>query len=324
MRVPLTDSSLMPLIPPRWARGGHAQTIFGHLLPSPSLPKGGERVEIALADGDRLVGHLLASGDKGIVIGFHGLSGEATDDYMRRLALLSLRNGWASLLVNHRGCGKGHGLARRPYHSGSSPDLAAAIGAMRKRFPGKKIVAVGFSLSGNALGLLVGKYQELPQPDGAIVVNGPIDLLAASRLLGTGFNRVYDKRFVARCAKAVRRQFRAAGEPDPRLGSPTTLYAFDQRFTAAAAGFSSAEEYYEKCSAGPWLSHVKVPTFLLSAEDDPFVPAESYRSAVLSPAVRLHLEPHGGHMGYLSASPTPAGSRRWLDYALEVFLRSFD
>lgn len=317
------DLTLDPLVPPRWARSGHAQTIWGHLLPSPRVKEPGERIAIPVSGGDALVARLFAPrAGEPLVVAHHGLGGDAAVDYMRRLAIVCGRLGVGCLLVNHRGCGEGLGLARGAYHSGCSPDLAAVIGEARRLFPASPLVAVGFSLSGNALALLLGKFHDLPQPDAAIVVNAPIDLAAASALLRLGWNRLYDVRFLRRCVAGVRRQRRAFGKPPPDFPRLDSLYAFDAHYTAKAAGFSSAEEYYEKCSAGPWLSRVRVPTLLLTAEDDPFVPVGAYRSAKLSPSIRLHVERHGGHMGYLSARPTPSGSRRWLDYALEEAIRA--
>src|SRR5262249_44632192 len=148
-----------PCVAPRWARGGHAQTIWGHVLPSKTASVSSERIEIAVSDGDRLVARYHApalcsrSGSRsGVLVSvFHGLSGDIDLDYMRRTTALALARGHAVLCVNHRGCGEGAELARRPYHSGRAEDLAAAIAWGRARHPDFRHGAVGFSLSANAL-----------------------------------------------------------------------------------------------------------------------------------------------------------------------------
>jgi predicted alpha/beta-fold hydrolase len=60
-----------------------------------------------------------------------------------------------------------------------------------------------------------------------------------------------------------------------------------------------------------------VPTVILTSLDDPFAPGGDVVKCALSPAVHLHTEPHGGHMGYLSRN---LAGFRWLDYALEHYL----
>lgn len=241
---------------------------------------------------------------------FHGLGGDASADYMERTAKVALGLGHAVWLVNHRGCGEGRGLAKHPYHSGRGDDVSATISLGRSLEPGKRHVAVGFSLGGNALLCLLTGIRGECLPDAAIAVNAPIDLAAAALRLTEGVNRIYDWRFVARLRGAV------PSRPGPHISRSATLREFDALYTAPASGFASREEYYATCSTHTRLSAITVPTIVITSDDDPFVPVSAYRNATLSPAVRLHIEPRGGHMGYLTSRPTPLGSRRWLDYAL--------
>ncbi|MEM8885017.1 MAG: thioesterase, partial [Planctomycetota bacterium] len=204
------------------------------------------------------------------------------------------------------GCGQGRGLAKGPYNSGSAPELGLAVNWGRLRHPDKRHIAIGFSLSGNALLLLLSRGEG---PDGAIAVNAPIDLAACSDAISTGFNRVYDVRFVHQC----RIDPRARGKG---IKPWHTLREVDERYTAPAAGYRDAADYYETCSAGPRMGTIDRPTVLLTAADDPFVPIESYENLDLNRSIHLHVEPVGGHMGYLAAGPR----RRWLDGALDAYV----
>ena len=323
MKIPQIE----PCVPPAWARSGHAQTILGHLLPSRRELAGvdlqGERVEIRLPDGDRLVArHLAGSGDTVLYV-FHGIASEISANYMLRTAALGRKRGWDVYLVNHRGCGEGRGLARKPYHSGRAEDLSEAIRLGRARHPGKRHIAVGFSLSANALLLLLTGRRGEVQPDAAIAVNGPIQLANAASRLEQGLNRIYDLRFSIECRQDVRDRARM-GLLERRYEFPwlASVREFDGIYTCPEGGFSSREDYYEQCSSQPYLGLIRVPTVLLSAKDDPFIEARDYESARLSPSVHLHLEPVGGHMGYLTSSKTPLGSNRWLDYALWQYLEA--
>jgi hypothetical protein len=314
--------NLEPCEPPSWARGGHYQTVLGHMLPQPTLRSKGRRAEIALPDGDRLVGFVQAGLSTTVVYLFHGLAGSTDSSYMHRTSLLMQKLGHNVIMVNHRGCGEGAGLAHGPYHSGRGEDLGAAIAFGRRHYPRHRHLAIGFSLSGNALLCLVSGMRGTDQPDAAIAVNAPVDLARCAVLLGQGFNRVYDLRFYLQCRRDV---ISGLGHnlieyPLPRV---STLYQFDRLFTAPAGGFKDREDYYRTCSTYQNLSAIQTPTILLTAGDDPFVPSDSYRGARLSKNVRLHLEEHGGHMGYITKHKTLLGTRRWLDYALQAAVAAF-
>jgi len=297
--------------PPFWARGPHLQTIAANYLPSPAPALPWERIRLELEDGDALALRALA-GTTGVVVQlFHGLGGSADGHYLRRAAARFRRLGHTVLAVNHRGAGEGAGWARHSYNSGSTGDLAAVQRFARARFPGQLQVAIGFSISANMLLLLLGRGgAELP--DRAIAVNPPVDLEACSRRLVTGFNWFYDQYFVHRLRREV--MLRPGAQPLPATG---TLRAFDAVYTAPQAGYPSREAYYAQCSSAPHLAGIRTPTVILTALDDPFAPGGDILACPLPPAVHLHAEPFGGHMGYLSRN---LADRRWLDYALEHYV----
>lgn len=299
-------------VPPPWARGPHLQTLAANYYPTPAFELPWERSLLDLGDGDALALRAL-DGTSGLaVVLFHGLGGSADGHYMRRTAALMHRLGHAVLACNHRGAGEGRGRAVRPYHSGATGDMAAVLAWARKRFPGRRLAVLGFSISANILLLLAGRDRHLEQPDLAIAVNPPGDLSACSLRLGVGFNRVYDQYFVRRLRREVRD--RPGGAQAWRV---RTLREFDQVYTAVQAGFRDREDYYAQCSCGPHLAGIGRPTVILTSEDDPFAPAADLLRQPLARAVHLHAEPTGGHMGYLSRN---LPGLRWLDYALDHYL----
>jgi len=313
---------LVPCTPPLFARGGHAQTVFASLLPcsAPTLVagrRGYERVEVALDDGDRLVA-LARPGTSGVVVHvWHGLSGDANADYVRRAARVAEARGHGVWAVNHRGQGAGAGLARGTYHSGRQDDLAAVLRAAREREPDARHLIVGFSMSGNA-GLLLAANDALAPPDGLVAINPPVDLAVCSDLIQRGFSRVYERRFVRRLRRELVRRERAGLLDVPVLVEPgMRLRDLDDLHTAPAGGFANADDYYARCSARPHLRSVRVPTVVVTAKDDPFVDAAAY-DGVASPHLLVHLEESGGHVGYLARAGL--GYRRWLDGALGHYL----
>lgn len=312
--------NLEPCRPPTWAPAGHLQTILGHFLPSPKLTFKGQRVAVSLEDGDQLVGFVQNGTSNTVVHIFHGLAGSTDSTYIHRTSILAQKQGHTVYIWNHRGCGEGVGLAKGPYHSGRAEDLSSAIEVGRKMFPKHRHIAIGFSMSGNALLLLLSGKRGTVKPDAAISVNAPIHLEKCARVLKTGINRVYDIKFYLQCRRDL---FAAQNEilKDLKVPRLMTLHNFDNLYTAPAGGFKNREDYYRSCSTHELLEKIEVPTIVMTAKDDPFVPYESYEQAKLSKNMILHAEEIGGHMGYLVKGKTPYGTIRWQDYALHEALK---
>jgi predicted alpha/beta-fold hydrolase len=315
------DPPPLPCRAPWWAASGHLQTVLGNYLPGESPTHPSEPFSIPLPDGDQLVGRHYPGEANVLTLVFHGLGGDDQAHYVRRTIALARKLGHHVWTLNHRGCGEGRGLARRPYHSGSGDDLGAAFAAARARHPGLRQLAVAYSLSANALLLNLGGGLPEPaaQPDLAIAVNPPVDLGACADTIHRGFSRLYELRFIRRCRQAIRERTEAGLIPDAyRTGPLMSLREFDDAYTTKASGFRDADDYYVRCSARYHLSKITVPTVILMAKDDPFIPWQHAAEAHASSAVHLHLEPRGGHMGYLSRD---LPGHRWLPYAVEHYAR---
>ena len=86
---------------------------------------------------------------------------------------------------------------------------------------------------------------------------------------------------------------------------------FIRRCGTELHGFSDAGDYWTRASSKPLLQHVAVPTLVLNAQNDPFLPAHALPTqAEVSPAVRLETLAHGGHVGFVhGAFP---GRYEWL------------
>jgi hypothetical protein len=317
----LKVTSPLPCRAPWWAASGHLQTILGNYLPGASPAHPSEPFRIPLDDGDQLAGRHYPGETDVLVLVFHGLGGDDRAHYVRRTVALARRLGHSVWTVNHRGCGEGRGLAKKPYHSGSGADLGAVFAAARERHPGLRQLAVAYSLSANALLLNLGGGlpEPAPGPDAAIAVNPPIDLGACSQAIHGGLSRLYELRFIKRCRQAIRQRVEDGLIPAVYRTWPLmSLREFDDSYTSKAAGFRDADDYYARCSARHHLAKITVPTVILMAKDDPFIPWQHAAEADLSPDVHLHVESCGGHMGYLSRD---LPEHRWLPIAVEHFAK---
>lgn len=311
-----TKASIPRCRPPIWAQTGHLQTILGHILPSEILTETGTHLKISLETETELIHSTYLQGTSQFVIYlFHGLGGSSEASYMQRTAVRARNLGHHVFLNNHRGCGLGRGLATEPYHSGRADDLSKIIAYGKAMLPTHRHIAIGFSLSANALLLLAAQVRGLVQPDYAIAVNAPINLERTSLNLQTGLNKIYDIRFT----RELENYMKANRPNDTRdFSKIKNVRDFDEYFTAPLGGFKNRSDYYETCSAKQYLTRINIPTVIITAEDDPFISIQDYRETKYSSSTVLHVEKHGGHMGYLTKNNF--GHSRWLDIAISTYL----
>jgi len=261
-----------------------------------------------------------------IVLMSHGMAGCSESEYMRRIAAKLFRNGFGIFMMNQRGSGTGMGMSDRLWNGGNSDDLSAVIDYIVKIYPNRPLLLLGFSLSGNILLKYLGENRKIhANIEAAFAVNPPIDLKNASDILSSGSGGgLFNKDFL----KPMNQQIEAMAECFPNTylppRKPTSILDFDTIYTAPAAGFKDVDEYYSKSSSKQFLEGIKVPTVLLCSQDDPFIPSKVFSDARMSLCIEYLAPECGGHMGYISSSPTSFGDRRWMDsvivnWALDVF-----
>jgi hypothetical protein len=242
------------------------------------------------------------------LLALHGLEGSSSAHYMAGLADKAWARGWNAVRLNQRNCGGTERLSAGLYHSGLTADPARVIEELVAvdRLPA--IVVVGYSLGGNLTLKLAGEYGA----DGprafvaACAVSPTIDLARCVDALERPANRLYEWNFVRNLKARMRRKARLfPGRFDlARLPSVKTVRQFDEYFTAPHHGFHGAADYYRRASALRVVERIRVPTLILSAEDDPFVPPEQFDAPELraNPHLTVVVTPTGGHCGFVAGS----------------------
>ena len=182
--------------------------------------------------------------------------------------------------------------------------------------------AAGVSLGGNALLKWLGEQGEAAASviSSAAAVSAPVDLMAAGDALGRGFNLVYTRAFLATLkVKALEKLERHPRLYDgARVRRAATLRAFDDLVTAPLHGFRDTDDYWSRASAKPWLGSIRLPTLMVNARNDPFLPASALpRADEISPAITAEFPAQGGHVGFVSG-PFP-GNLAWLPRRLLDF-----
>ena len=253
---------------------------------------------------------------RGEVMLVHGLEGSADAGYMLTMAKTGLDAGFAVHRFNIRTCGGTAHLSNTLYHAGLTGDLRSVLCQFRDegRAP---VHLVGYSLGGNTVLKLAGELGEEARPLVASVcaISTPIDLASCARRLAQRSNRIYERRFLRRMRERVAATGRfSATETRPAR----SLWEFDDSFTGPSFGFRGAEHYYETQSSRQFLSRIRVPTLIIQAKDDVFIPFEIFEhpEVQVNPLVRLHVTEHGGHLGFLSRTRP----RFWTDQAVLEWL----
>jgi len=342
-----------------WGRVGRREPF----LPSPDLPvrieqwdtPDGDFVEVARMDpvgppvgGVPVVGApavgapavgvpaggVPAGGDTPRLLLLHGLEGGLHSHYARALFREARARGWGADLLLFRSCGPTPNRLPRTYHSGETSDPRWVIGELARRHPASKIGVVGVSLGGNVLCKLLGERDPDGLPDqlvGAVAMSVPYDLGQAAGHIGQGFGAVYERSFlkslVPKALGQIDRHLGNAPELAPlrRVGEAKTLRAFDNAFTAPLHGFADAADYYARSSALQYLAGIRRPTLLLSAVDDPFLPAfvldEVAQAVRGNGSILTEFHPRGGHVGF-TAGPWPWRAFYYGEWRAAEFLAS--
>jgi len=316
------STELVPYQLHPWLRNPHAQTILGSYWCGQRIPYQAKQHFVLFEDGDQTVMHDdrpsdWQPGDR-VVLLIHGLGGCHHSGYVVRIAHKLNQLGMRTFRVDLRGCGAGETLAKRPFHAGCSNDIAEAVRMIHALCPGSPLTLSGYSMGGNIVLKLAGEMGDgqLGGIDSVIAVAPPVDLSYCCNNMRNGVNRLYDWDFSRRLVRMV--QKRCASDPEMFGGfqfeqRPDRLIAFDAAFTAPQCGFESAQDYYEKASAGPLLQDIKIPGMILVADDDSVVPYEIFSHHPRSSSLQLEVTRGGGHLGFITSREI-VPDRRWMDY----------
>jgi predicted alpha/beta-fold hydrolase len=315
-----------PFRAPWWARGPHVQTLLARALRSAKGPAF-VRERLETADGDFLDVDWGPDPTPGapVALVLHGLEGSSRRTYVRSVCRELLARGVRPVAMNFRGCSGEPNRSLRFYHSGETSDPKFVIEAIRVRYPGRRVGALGFSLGGNILLKMLGERTDGGSGllDAAVGMSVPYDLAAGCDLLERSFmGRAYSTYFLRSLRRKVacKRDRLAAVLDLAAVDGARTIRAFDDHLTAPLNGFADASEYYGACSSERFLSGIRVPTLLLHARNDPFLPPEAIPESIAraNPSLYWSLEERGGHVGFVEGWPW--APRFWADAAAADFL----
>ena len=318
--------------PHRLFHNGHAQTMAAYLWPRRfrfASERDQERL-FEVAPGVKVLAHCRWQtnvGDFPTIVVWHGIEGSTSSNYMQAMAEKGFRAGFSIIRVNLRNCGGTEHLTPTLYHGGLSEDLDAVVKELIDKDHISRMLVVGFSLGGNLVLKLAGEYRDNPPSEilGVCAVSPSVDLIAAAELIRKRSNWIYQQDFVRRLKQRIRTKNKLFPElyNISGLRQVRTLRQFDERFTAPAHGFAGADDYYYRSSALRVTAQIRIPTLIIHAEDDPFIPFAPLRDQAIvdNPYILLLAPQQGGHVAFVSADPRDNGDRFWAENRVIEFCK---
>lgn len=289
--------------------------------PDPSLTQTAARRWMTDEDWDALI---TAPQAPALVL-FHGLEGSSRSHYAQAIAQYFRARGWMVVIAHFRGCSGFPNRMARAYYSGDSDDIAFILQTVREKVPLARWHSVGVSLGGNAMLKYLGEQHDAANwIHASAAISVPLDLVACgARLSDSRLGRMYSRHFLKTMkVKVAEKARRFPGNIDAlRLNHIKSLREFDDIYTAPMHGYKNALDYWTRASSKPLLTSITVPTLVLNARNDPFVPAPSLpHSYDCSEYILLHQPAEGGHVGFVTGHFP--GSLNWLPMRLARFFES--
>jgi predicted alpha/beta-fold hydrolase len=192
------------------------------------------------------------------------------------------------------------------YHSGLTGDANHVIRELIDVDRSSRIVVAGYSLGGNLALKLAGDHGDAAPPElrAVCAVSPVMDLAECVRALERRQNTVYQWNFVRGLKGRMRRKAAAfpGRFPLDRLDAIRSVREFDEVYTAPHFGYRDASDYYFRASAMRVIDRVRIPTLIITAEDDPFVPPGPFYDPRVqeNPHLQVVVTRYGGHCAFVT------------------------
>lgn|SRR5579859_5097362 len=236
----------------------------------------------------------------------HGFEGSSESPYMLGTARKAFETGFNVLRMNQRNCGGTEHLTPTLQNAGLSGDCRAVLEELIERDTLPAIFFGGYSIGGNLVLKMAGELgSDAPQEFRGICAVSPcLDLASCSKGSGLPRNLLYEWYFL-RCVRSTLEKKaelfpeRYSVDKLPRVGS---LREWHEVVTAPAFGYRDTAEYYREASAVRVVGQIRVPTLIVTAQDDPFIPFESFHDPAIAANrfITLVAPERGGHCAFIS------------------------
>lgn len=323
--------------PRRFIEGRHLQTVYNILFPPDNSLEEDYYSESILIPCHDKSGDLLwlehnppiakihtkaASWNGTYLILIHGMEGSSESHYMVSVGKEALNRGYGVIRMNLRNCGRGLGIAKKPYNAGQTEDLETVVRYVAKKFTNKIFVS-GFSLSANMVLKYFGEERDhIAKCFSA--TSPPLDLRRSCDFIDSKAGSFYRNHFLETMKEKVASGvYEIPEKMKERVAKSKSFFDFDDFFTAPVSGYANVFDYYNKCSSIKYISNIKAKGLIVHANDDPVVPSDVWHEVPWKkyPHIKTVLTEKGGHVGFVSEPSPEYPEGRWLP---KIILDFFD
>ncbi|KAL4780541.1 Alpha/Beta hydrolase protein [Aspergillus varians] len=261
---------------------------------------------------------------KPMLVVLHGLSGGSHELYLRHVVYpLIADRGWEACVINSRGCAQTKISTGVLYNARATWDLRQSVKWLRSAFPNRPLFGIGFSLGANILTNYLGEEGGNCQLKAAVICASPWNLEISSVNMQSTFMglEVYSK-VMGTSMKQLFEQHAEEVIKNPRIDaeairSITYLHEFDRALQCALWGYPTEGAYYRDASSVDSLLAIRIPFFVVQAEDDPIacVSALPFQEIAQTPYGVMMTTSWGGHLGWFEF-----GGDRWFVKPVTNFL----
>ena len=299
-------------VAPRWLANPHLQSILPSVGPRRRLVARRARPLLAASydllldcgDGVRLFGHHApqATGSRGLVLMLHGWEGSAESMYVLSAAALLYAQGFEIVRLNLRDHGPTHHLNPEIFHSCRIAEVVGAVRAVQALRPDRTLSLVGYSLGGNfALRVALRAPAAGIRLRQVVAVCPVLDPEHTLEALEHGY-WLYRSYFVLKWRRSLLRKH--AAWPDlydlDELTARRDLTGMTEQLVLRYTDFPNLQAYLRGYAiVGDVLAPLAVPARIISALDDPIIPARDLERLAPSRCLELTATRQGGHCGYL-------------------------
>lgn len=302
--------SLTPFIPPVGLKNSHLQTILSSLkirtLGQKQLDWKAREVLVDAGDGIRLRGFYTgqeAGSSRGLILLLHGWEGGSDSTYILTTGGFFYRKGYDIFRLNLRDHGGSHQLNEGLFNSSLIEETHRAVQNVADTKGNLPFFIVGFSLGGNFAMRMALRHGRRPIRNlrHVFAISPVLDPRKATDAMDRGFF-VYRSYFLKKWKRSLLRKqslFPHRYNFDDLMKCKSLMEITD-RILPRYSPYQTAQEYFQTYTlTGRRFSELSVPLLALTAADDPLIPVEDFLKLEGNHQLRVQVERHGGHCGFL-------------------------
>ncbi len=308
-------------------RNPHLQSLLTRYKPNATnLRRTAQPMLLQTTAGVRLQGvYSPHPHSRGLVLVLHGWLGCVDSNYVLAVGERLYQHNYSVFRLNLRDHGGTAHLNPEPFRGDLLDEVFDATQQIAQLEADKPFYLVGASLGGNFSLRLTGRHADtrIPNLVHTVAINPVLDPYRTTTAIDTGFSMYlwYFRWLWRHATEEKQRCFPDLYDLSPLL-TARTLMEMTERTVEICSPYPDALTYFAMYTINPTsLQTIPTQTTILTAADDPIVPVADFELLRnLSPKVRVHISPHGGHVGYVDVLPL----RLWLATAVLMILEHED